>query len=73
MQCFYFSKAKIHHGYPLTSIESVEEDKENPRMFKLVFSTTVMVLEASSSEEAADWVQKIREGVWCGLWVCDDG
>ena len=31
-----------------------------------------MVLEASSSEEAADWVQKIREGGWCGLWVRDE-
>lgn len=51
---------KVRRSFPLTSVESIKED--GPLVFKLVFRTTVMVLEASSPEEATDWVRKIRDG-----------
>ena len=55
-------QVKVRRSFPLTSVECVEEDQDSPQVFRLVFPTTIMVLEASSPEDAIDWVQKIRDG-----------
>ena len=55
-------QVKVRRSFPLTSVECVEDDKDNTQVFRLVFQKTVMVLEASSPEDATEWVQKIKDG-----------
>ena len=63
----YKSQIKVRRRFLLTGIKSIEYDPvKDPLVFKLLFSASVMTLEASSSEEAADWVNKIR----CGRQSC---
>ncbi|KAL5473727.1 hypothetical protein EMCRGX_G028261 [Ephydatia muelleri] len=59
-------QVKVRRSFPLTSVECVEDDKENTQVFRLVFQKTVMVLEASSPEDATEWVQNIRDGELLG-------
>ena len=55
-------QVKVRRSFPLTSVERVEDDKDNTQEFRLVFQNTIMVLEASSPEDATEWVQNIRDG-----------
>eukprot|EP00731_Ephydatia_muelleri_P028387 Em0020g31a len=57
-----FSQVKVRRSFPLTSVERVEDDKDNTQVFRLVFKNTIMVLEASSPKDATEWVQSIRDG-----------
>ncbi|KAL5474054.1 hypothetical protein EMCRGX_G028627 [Ephydatia muelleri] len=56
-----FSQVKVRRSFPLTSVERVEDDKDNTQVFRLVFKNTIMVLEASSPKDATEWVQSIRD------------
>ena len=41
----------------------MEYDEENePTTFRLIFSNCIEVLQAETSDEASDWVEKIVEG-----------
>ena len=54
---------KVKRSFPLTSIETVEYDETNdPTKFQLVFSNCIESLQAETTEEASDWVEKIVEG-----------
>ena len=53
----------MKRSYPLTGVEKVEYDNtQNPLLFKLVFSTYILSLQAESEEDARDWVEKINDG-----------
>ena len=59
---------KVRRSFPLTSIEKIEYEPDSkepgPRVFKLLFPTHIMMLQAETVEDAKDWVEKIREGGW---------
>ena len=63
----------MRRSFPLTSIEKIEYDSDSkepgPRVFKLLFPTYVMTLEAETSEDAEDWVKEIRTGEF--QWDCN--
>ena len=53
----------MKRSYPLTAVEKVEYDNtQNSLLFKLVFSTYTLSLQAESEEDARDWVEKINDG-----------
>ena len=54
---------KVKRSFPLTSVETVEYDEINdPTKFQLIFSNCIEILQAETTEEASDWVEKIVEG-----------
>ena len=59
-------QVKVRRSFPLTSIEKIEYEPDSkepgPRVFKLLFPTDIMMLQAETIEDAKDWVEKIREG-----------
>ena len=59
-------QVKVRRSFPLTSIEKIEYDPDikepGPKVFKLLFSTYVMTLQAETREDAKDWVEKIENG-----------
>ena len=58
-----FLQVKVKRSYPLTAVEKVEYDNtQNPLLFKLVFSTYILSLQADTEEDARDWVEKINDG-----------
>ena len=62
MWFYHLMQVKVRRSFPLTSVERVEDDKDNTQVFRLVFKNTIMVLEASSPKDATEWVQSIRDG-----------
>ena len=55
---------KVKRSFPLTSVETVEYDEtKDPTKFQLVFSNSIESLQAETTEEASDWVEKIIEGL----------
>lgn len=64
-----FLQGKVKRSYPLTAVEKVEYDNvQNPLLFKLVFSTYILSLQAESEEDARDWVEKINSGRCAENW-----
>ena len=55
---------KVKRSFPLTSVETVEYDEtKDPTKFQLIFSNSIESLQAETTEEASDWVEKIIEGL----------
>lgn len=62
----------MRRSYPLTAVEEVEyKESESPLVFRLVFSTYILILQAETQSEAKDWVDKITKGL-CDDWVIYD-
>jgi hypothetical protein len=63
---------KVKRSFPLTSVETVEYDEtKDPTKFQLVFSNSIEILQAETTEEASDWVEKIVEGyISVNYYVC---
>ena len=59
-------QVKVRRSFPLTSIEKIEYEPDSkepgPRVFMLIFPTHIMTLQANSTEDAKDWVEKIEQG-----------
>ena len=67
-------QTKVRRTFPLTSIEKIEykpDSKEpGPRVFKLIFPTDIITLQAESKEDANDWVEKIENGSYTFKGTC---
>lgn len=60
-------QVKIRKQFPLTSIMAIvyeEEKNPKPRVFKLVFQKSEMLLEASDEHNCILWVNAIKRGTY---------
>ncbi|XP_064406324.1 1-phosphatidylinositol 4,5-bisphosphate phosphodiesterase delta-1-like [Halichondria panicea] len=55
-----FNQVKVRRNYPLTSIEDIVYNDNEPTKFHLLFQKYEMVLEADSEGEAKNWADCIR-------------